>query len=146
VGGYYGYAKVMVIGSDFEVFGAVYRANVGIDYTLSTSEFLSSSVRIPFFQVAEGVCDTLLYVTNPTDKQISITGKLYSNTGEKVADFTIPLSPHEVKERALSIHIDPSIKSVYGSCLLEWNSGEGIFVFPLVRYINTDTYFKVDVK
>ena len=145
-GGYYGYAKVMVMGGDFEVFGAVFRSNVGIEYTLSTVEPMTSPVRIPLFQVAEGLSDTLLYLTNPNNEKIDVSGKLYENNGEKIADFTVPLSPHKMKERALSIHIDPSIKSLYGSCVLEWEEDAGIMVFPLVRYNNTDRYFRVEVK
>jgi len=146
-GGYYGYAKVMAMGGDFEVFGAVYRANVGIEYTLSTMEPMTSPIRIPLFQVAEGLSDTLLYLTNPTEKTIDDVGiKLYANNGEKVAYFNITLSPHKMKERALSIHIDPSIKSVYGSCILEWDADAEIMLFPLVRYNNTDRYFRVEAK
>jgi len=146
VGGYYGYGKVMVMGGDFEVFGAVYRANVGIEYTLSTMEPMASPVHIPLFQAAERLSDTLLYLTNPNDEKIDVSGKLYANNGEKIAYFNITLSPHKMKERALSIHIDPSIKSLYGSCILEWDTDAGIMVFPLVRYINTDSYFRVEVK
>jgi len=143
---YYGSAKIMVLGSEFKVYAYVYKTDESIEYTYTTSELLSSPVYIPHWTFSKGKRDTILYVTNPNAKQILLNCTMFRTNGDFFGSFKIPVNSHEMKERALSIHVVPSVRFEHGSCLIKWESGEKILIFTLVKNLNSDKFYPIPVK